>query len=93
MARLTKFHHQHGGTSRCALGASTEVVVREPDIQDVALIRLAPMTEATSTSHGGLELFADDLVDPAVIARNLESMRRAEQWMKVHCRTLRSLIS
>jgi hypothetical protein len=26
----------------------------------------------------------DDLVDPAMVARNLESMRRAEQWMKVH---------
>jgi hypothetical protein len=25
----------------------------------------------------------DDLVDPATLARNLESMRRTEQWMKV----------
>jgi uncharacterized membrane protein len=36
------------------------------------------MAEATSTSRGGLELLADDLVDPATVARNLESMRRAE---------------
>jgi hypothetical protein len=40
------------------------------------------------TSRGGLELLADVLVDPAVVARNLESMRRAEQWMKVHDCTL-----
>jgi hypothetical protein len=74
-------------------GASTEVVVRELEIQDVTLIRSTPMAEATSNSRGGLELLVDDLVDPVVVARNLESMRRAEQWMKVHCRTLSSLIS
>jgi hypothetical protein len=72
---------------------STEVVVREPEIEDVAPIRSAPMTEATLTSRGGLELLADDLVDPAVVARNLESMRHAEQWMKVRCRTMSSRIS
>jgi hypothetical protein len=37
------------------------------------------MSEATTTSHDGLELLADDLVDPATVARNLEAMRRAEQ--------------
>jgi hypothetical protein len=36
------------------------------------------MSEGTSTSRGGLELLNDDLVDPAVVARNMESMRRAE---------------
>jgi hypothetical protein len=41
------------------------------------------MSKAAATSHGGLELLADDLIDPSVVARNLESMRRAEQWMKV----------
>jgi hypothetical protein len=46
------------------------------------------MSEAAATSHGGLELLADDLVDPAIVARNLEVMRRAEQWMKVHDFTL-----
>jgi hypothetical protein len=35
------------------------------------------------TSRGGLELLADDLINPAMVARNLESMRRVEQWMKV----------
>jgi hypothetical protein len=50
------------------------------------------MAGATSKSRGGLELLADDLVDPATVARKLESMHRAEQWMKVPCRTLRSQI-
>jgi hypothetical protein len=74
-------------------GASTEVVVCEPEIEDAAPIRSTPMAETTSTSRGGLELLADDLVDPAVMARNLESMHRAEQWMKVRCHTLSSRIS
>jgi hypothetical protein len=72
---------------------STEVVAREPEIQDAVPIYSAPMAEATPTSHGGPELLANDLVDPAVVARNLESMHRAEQWMKVHCHTLSSPIS
>jgi hypothetical protein len=61
--------------------ASTEVVVRPPEIQDAASIRSTPMAEATSTSCSDLELLADDLVDPASVARNLESMRRVEQWI------------
>jgi hypothetical protein len=60
-----------------------EVVVGLPEIQDAEPIRLAPMCEATTTSRDGLELLADGLVSPAAVARNLESMRRAEQWMKV----------
>jgi uncharacterized membrane protein len=44
------------------------------------------MSGATTSSRGGIELLADDLVDPAVIARRLEAMRQAEQWMKVSCR-------
>jgi hypothetical protein len=63
--------------------SSLEVVARSPKIQDVEPIRSAPMSEAAMTSRGGLELLADDLVDPAIVARNLEVMRRAEQWMKV----------
>jgi hypothetical protein len=63
--------------------SSLEVVARSPKIQDVEPIRSAPMSEAAMTSRGGLELLADDLVDPAIVARNLEAMRRAEQWMKV----------
>jgi uncharacterized membrane protein len=60
-----------------------EVVVRSPEIRDAEPIRLASMSEATATSRDGLELLADDLISPAAVARNLESMRRAEQWMKV----------
>jgi hypothetical protein len=51
-----------------------DVVVRSPEIQD-----------ATS-SHGGVELLADDLVEPATVARHLEAVRQAEQWMKVSSR-------
>jgi uncharacterized membrane protein len=60
-----------------------DVVVRSPEIQDAEPIRLAPMSETATTSRGGLELLAYDLIDTATVARNLESMRRAEQWMKV----------
>jgi hypothetical protein len=63
--------------------SSLEVVVRSPEIQDAEPIRSASMSEATTTSRGGIELLADDLVDPAAVACNLEAMRRAEQWMKV----------
>jgi hypothetical protein len=60
-----------------------EVVVRSPDIQDAEPIRSAPMTEAAASSRGGVEMLADDLVDPATVARHLEAVRQAEQWMKV----------
>jgi hypothetical protein len=68
--------------------SSLEVVVCSPEIQDAEPIRSAPMSEATATSRGGLELLADDLVDPVTAARNLEAMRRVEQWMKVCISTL-----
>jgi hypothetical protein len=64
---------------------SLEVVVRSPEIQDAESIRSAPMSEATTTSQDGLELLADDLISPAVVARNLESMWRVEQWMVRDC--------
>jgi hypothetical protein len=51
------------------------VVVRSPEIQDVELIRSASMSGAATSSCGGIELLADDLVDPAVVARHLEAMR------------------
>jgi hypothetical protein len=70
------------------LESSMDVVVRSTEIQDAEPIRSAPMSEAAATSRGRLELLVDDLVDPAVVARNLESMHRAEQWMKVHDSTL-----
>jgi hypothetical protein len=60
-----------------------EVVVRSPEIQDAEPIHSALMTEAATSSHGGVELLADDLVDPATVARHLEAVRQAEQWMKV----------
>jgi hypothetical protein len=71
---------------------STKVVARSPEIQDAAPIQSAPMAEVTSTSHGGLELLADDLVDSATVAWNLEALHRTEQWMKVRCHTLSSRI-
>jgi hypothetical protein len=63
-----------------------EVVVRSPEIQDAEPIHSTPMTEAATSSRGGLELLADDLVDPATVARLLEAVRQAEQWMKVSSR-------
>jgi hypothetical protein len=63
-----------------------EVVVRSPEIQDTEPIRSAPMTKAATSSRGGIELLADDLVDPATVARHLEAVRQAERWMKVSSR-------
>jgi hypothetical protein len=63
--------------------AALEVVVRSPEIQDAEPIRSAPMTEAAASSRGGVELLVDDLVDLATVARHLEAVRQAEQWMKV----------
>jgi hypothetical protein len=40
--------------------AALEVVVRSPEIQDAKPIRSAPMTEAATSSRGGVELLADD---------------------------------
>jgi hypothetical protein len=63
-----------------------EVVAHSPEIQDAEPIRSAPMSEAATSSRGGLELLADELVDPAIVARHLEAVRQAEQWMKVSSR-------
>jgi uncharacterized membrane protein len=60
-----------------------DVVVCSSEIQEAESIRSAPMTEAATSSRGGIELLVDDLVDPAMVARHLETMRQAEQWMKV----------
>jgi hypothetical protein len=65
--------------------STPEVVVRSPEIQDAEPIRSAPMSGAATSSRGGVELLADDLVDPAAVARHLEAMCQAEQWMKVSC--------
>jgi hypothetical protein len=54
---------------------SLDVVVNSPKIQDAEPIHSAPMSEATTTSRDGLELLVDDLISPAVVAPNLESMQ------------------
>jgi hypothetical protein len=78
-----------GGEGDDALPEPTlEVVVRSPEIYDAEPIRSAPMTGAATSSRGGTELLADDLVDPATVARHLEAVRQAEQWMKVSSRHL-----
>jgi hypothetical protein len=64
-------------------GSNLDIVVPSPEIQDAEPIHSAPMSEAIASSRGGLELLADDLVDPAIVARNLEAMRRGGgggQW-------------
>jgi hypothetical protein len=65
-----------------------EVAIRSPEIQDAEPIRSAPMTEATVSGRGGIELLADDLIEPATVAKHLEAIRQAEQWMKVSSRSL-----
>jgi hypothetical protein len=65
-----------------------EVVIRSTEIQDAEPIRSAPMTEAATSGSGGTKLLVDDLVDPATVARHLEVVRQAEQWMKVSSRHL-----
>jgi hypothetical protein len=44
------------------------------------------MTEAAMSSRGEVKLLADDLVDLSTVARHLEAVRQAEQWMKVSSR-------
>jgi hypothetical protein len=65
-----------------------EVAIRSPEIQDAEPIRSAPMTEATASSRGGIELLADDLIELATVAKHLEAIRQAEQWMKVSSRSI-----
>jgi hypothetical protein len=65
-----------------------EVAIRSPEFQDAEPTRSAPMTEATASSRGGIELLADDLIEPATVAKHLEAIRQAEQWMKVSSRSL-----
>jgi hypothetical protein len=72
-----------GGEDAALPEPALEVVIRSPEIQDAEPIRSAPMTEAATSSRGGIELLAADLVDPATVARHLEVVRQAEQWMKV----------
>jgi hypothetical protein len=55
-----------------------EVAIRSLEIKDAEPILSAPMTEATASSRGGIELLADDLVEPATVAKHLEAIRQAE---------------
>jgi hypothetical protein len=71
-----------GGGDDALPEPALEVVVHSPEIQDAEPIRSALMTEAAASSRGGLELLADDLVDPATMARHLEAVHQAERWMK-----------
>jgi hypothetical protein len=66
---------------------SLEMAIHSPEIQDVEPIRSTPMTEAAESGRGGIELLADDLVDPATVAKHLGAVRQAEQWMKVSSRS------
>jgi hypothetical protein len=78
-----------GGEGNDALPEpALEVVVRSPEIQDAEPIRSVPMSEAATSSGGGTELLVGDMVDPATVARHLEAVRQAEQWMKVSSRHL-----
>jgi hypothetical protein len=70
-----------------SLEVALDVAIRSPEIQDAEPIRSAPMTEATASSRGRIELVADDLVEPATVAKHLEVTRQAEQWMKVSSRS------
>jgi hypothetical protein len=54
--------------------STLEVAIRSPEIQDTEPIRSAPMSGTTTSSCGGVELLADDLVDPTAVARHLEAM-------------------
>jgi hypothetical protein len=78
-----------GGEGEDALPEpALEVVVRSLEIQDAEPIRSAPMSEAATSSRGGVELLEDDLVDPTTVAWHLEVVLQAEQWMKVSSRHL-----
>jgi hypothetical protein len=67
-----------GEEAATLLEPALEVVVRSPEIQDAEPIRSAPMTEAATSSRGGIEPLGDDLVDPATVARHLEAVRQDE---------------
>jgi hypothetical protein len=72
-----------GGGDDALPEPALEVVVCSPEIQDAEPIRSTSMTKAATSSRGGIVLLADDLVNPAKVARHLEAVRQAEQWMKV----------
>jgi hypothetical protein len=58
--------------------STQEVVVRSSEIQDAEPIRSAPMSGAATSSYGGIEMLADDLVDPAAVRRADTANQRGE---------------
>lgn len=66
-------------------GLSSKAMVREAMVEDATPLRSAPMPETGTSSCGGLELLDEEMIDPTVVALNLESWRRTEQWVKVRC--------
>jgi hypothetical protein len=76
-----------GFVEEAAVTAEGEGVTTSPEVALDVAIRSAPMTEATASSRGGIELLADDLVEPATVAKHLEAIRQGEQWMKVSSRS------
>jgi hypothetical protein len=70
--------------------AGGEAVTTSPEIALEVAIHSPEIQDATSSSRGGIELLADDLVEPATVAKHLEAIRRAEQWMKVSSRSISS---
>jgi hypothetical protein len=75
-----------GGRDDVPPEPALEVVVRSLEIQDAEPIRSALMSRAATSSRGGIERLADDLVNPVTVARHLEEVRQAEQWIKVRSR-------
>lgn len=65
--------------------SSTDVVIHEAMAENVAPLRLAPMMKTGASSHRGLELLDDELVDPTVVSLHMESWCRTEQCVKVYC--------
>jgi hypothetical protein len=73
--RRNRHDDWRGGRGRAARTRSGGGL-RSPEIQDAEPICSAPMSEAATSSRGGLELLADDLVDPATVARHLDAVRQ-----------------
>jgi hypothetical protein len=69
-----------GGEAIVPPEVALEVAICSLEIQDAEPILSAPMTEAASSSRGRVELLADDLVDPATVARHLEAVRQSRSF-------------
>jgi hypothetical protein len=69
-----------GGEATIPPEVALEVAICSLEIQDAEPILSAPMTEAASSSRGRVELLADDLVDPATVARHLEAVRQSRSF-------------